>query len=528
WLLHFKNETHNHSTERDPFFGAQSSFGATIADPLSARAEVFAAMRLSGVPNPLASWGETSREEKDRYASYLRLARESADGFSSFGVQSGIPTGWAAEYLHPDFAAKHMEVCFTAAAAPEEGYISAVPIPGDIILLVGAKTGRDGLGGGLSASAGRASFPAQEAADRHTYTSQIGDPLAARALVRLMRRRDLMRYVKRAEDVSSGGIAIAAAEIAAGVRIDLDRVPTSVSDRLSFGGVMDPYEIAFSETQARMLLVVPSIHQGIVNEIAAQENLEAVVIGIVTAERRFRMHWWDRCILSLSRDFLDATGAERRVSAHIPPADTENLFRGIADRLSGEDITERYLRLMMHPEVASQKALCERFDNTAGGRAVVAPFGGKRMLTPTGYMAYRFPTEMMDMAPTHTCAVFSCGYLPRYAAQSAYHGAYLSVLEAICRLAAAGIPLHEMTLSLQEYFPTVGEDPDRMGVPVAAMLGAFRAQMDYEVAAVGGKDSMNGTGARGDVPPTVIAFGAAAAEQESLLTPEFKKAGSRV
>ena len=361
WLLHFKNETHNHSTERDPFFGAQSSFGATIADPLSARAEVFAAMRLSGVPNPLVSWGKTSREEKDRYASYLRLARESADGFSSFGVQSGIPTGWAAEYLHPGFAAKHMEVCFTAAAAPEEGYLSAVPIPGDIILLIGAKTGRDGLGGGLSASAGRASFPAQEAADRHTYTSQIGDPLAARALVRLMRRRDLMRYVKRAEDVSSGGIAIAAAEIAAGVRIDLDRVPTSVSDRLSFGGVMDPYEIAFSETQARMLLVVPSIHQGIVSEIAAQENLEAVVIGTVTAERRFRMHWWDRCILSLSRDFLDATGAERRVSAHIAAADTENLVRGIADRLSGEDITSsgiyRYACLTLYSGVSFSKTI---------------------------------------------------------------------------------------------------------------------------------------------------------------------------
>ena len=530
WLLHFKNETHNHSTEKDPYLGAFSSFGATIADPLSARAEVFAAMRISGGASWMPQFADDgSIKDPDRHAAALRLGLEAADGFSAFGVQSGIPTGYVREYLHPDFSAKHMEVCFSAAAAPAQGYLSERPIPGDVIVLVGAKTGRDGLGGGLSASAGRADTNLQSRrGERLTYTSQMGDPLAARALVRLMRRRDLMQFVKRAEDISSGGLAVAAAEIAEGVRIDLDRVPTTVSDRISSGHVMGPYEIAFSETQGRMLLVIPSTRLNDVIRIAAQEDLEAVLIGTVTAERRFRMRFWDRSLLSLSRDFLDAAGAERRVGARIPRADTENMYRAVSDRLSGEDLAERYLRVMMHPEVASQKRLSERFDTTAGGRTVMLPLCGKKMLTPTGYMAYRFPSVSMGMGDTHTTAVFSTGYLPRYAVQSPYHGAYLAVLQVICRFAAAGIPSSDMVLSLQEYFPCVGDDPERFGMPMAAMLGAFRAQMDYEVAAIGGKDSMNGTSDRGDVPPTVIAFGAAVREQEQLITPDFKKAGSRV
>ena len=530
WLLHFKNETHNHSTEKDPYFGAFSSFGATIADPLSARAEVFAAMRLSGVNSWLSpSAYHSEKEAPDYRASVQRLGLESAAGFAAFGVQSGIPTGYVHEYLHPDFAAKHMEVCFTAAAAPAEDSVSGMPIPGDIILLVGADTGRDGLGGGLSASAERAKLGMKSRrGERQTYTTQMGDPQAARALVRLMRRRDLMKLVKRAEDISSGGIAVAAAEIAEGVRIDLDRVPTADADRVGSANPMGPYEVAFSETQARMLLVIPSIHHEKVAQIAAEEDLEVTLIGTVTAERRCRMRWWGRNILSLSRDFLDAAGAERRAAVCIPRSDTENMYRTIADSLSGEDITERYLRVMMHPEVASQKLLSERFDTTAGGRTVMLPFGGRQMLTPTGYMAYRFPTVSMGMGETHTTAVFCSGYLPRYAVQSPYHGAYLAVLQVICRFAAAGIAAKDIVLSLQEYFPSVGEDAVRFGMPMAAMLGAFCAQMDYEAAAIGGKDSMNGSSERGDVPPTVIAFGSAVAEQETLITPEFKKTGSRV
>ena len=530
WLLHFKNETHNHSTEKDPYFGAFSSFGATIADPLSARAEVFAAMRLSGVNSwltPTAPRGD--RDASDSRAAVQRLGLESAEGFADFGVQSGIPTGFVREYLHPDFAAKHMEVCFTAAAAPAEDNVYGMPVPGDIILLVGAETGRDGLGGGLSASAGRAQAGMKSRrGERQTYTTQMGDPQAARALVRLMRRRDLMKLIKRAEDISSGGLAVAAAELAEGVRIDLDRVPTAVTDRVGSGNPMGPYEIAFSETQARILLVIASIHQEKVARIAAEEDLEISLIGTVTAERRCRMRWWGRNILSLSRDFLDAAGAERRAAVRIPRTDTENMYRTVADSLIGEDLTERYLRVMMHPEVASQKLLSERFDTTAGGRTVMLPYGGRQMLTPTGYMAYRFPTVSMGMGDTHTTAVFCSGYLPRYAVQSPYHGAYLAVLQVICRFAAAGIAAKDIVLSLQEYFPSVGDDAARFGMPMAAMLGAFRAQMDYEVAAIGGKDSMNGTSERGDVPPTVIAFGAAVAEQEDLITPEFKKAGSRV
>ncbi|MBP3919038.1 MAG: phosphoribosylformylglycinamidine synthase subunit PurQ [Clostridia bacterium] len=571
WLLHFKNETHNYSTVRDPYLGAFSSFGSTISDTLSARAEVFAAMRLSGQGIPDVGMkksgfhtgaGTYSAREKrrngaemqDRQTSdsgaQLRKMIEAADGFAAFGVQSGIPCGYVYEWLHPGFAAKHMEVCFAAAAAPQADCYTK-PIPGDIIVLVGAKTGRDGLGGGLHASVNRIRRSAYEndaafleaMADesgsedpekkRNTYTSQIGDPQVSRALVRMMRRADVRKLVKRASDIGSGGLAVAAAELASGVRIDLDRVPTSISDRIAVGCLMSPYEIAFSETQARMLLVLPSISVSALADIASEEDLDTTVIGIVTSERRCRLLWWERTLLSLSRDFLDATGAERRVSAYIPPADVESLYFGISDHLMGEDITELYLRLMMHPEVAARsRILSERFDATAGGRTVMMPFGGKRMMTPTDYMAFRFPTETVCEMPckTHTCAVFSCGYLPRYAEQSPYHGAYLAVLCAICRLAAAGIQRKDIALSLQEYFPMTGDDPVRFGVPLAAMLGAFQAQMDYEVAAVGGKDSMNGTDESGelDVPPTVIAFGAATTEQENLYTAEFKKAGSRV
>lgn len=531
WLLHFKNETHNHSTEKEPYLGAFSSFGATIADPLSARAEVFCAMRLSGI-------GTEQRASVQIKGVHTRqqMATETADGFAAFGVQSGIPTGYVREFVHEGFAAKHMEVCFAAAAAPQSECYHT-PTSGDIIMLVGAKTGRDGLGGGLHASAVRAGMACADTGmteTRHTYTAQIGDPQASRALLRLMRREDIRRIVRRAADVGSGGLATAAAELAPGVRIDLDRVPTSLSDRLAVGAMMTPHEIAFSETQARMLLVVPSSDVTALAGIAASEDLDATVIGVVTSERRCRLLWWERTILSLSRDFLDATGAERRANAYIPQADTESLHRGISDHLAGEDFTELYLRMLMHPEVASQSSLAERFDATAGGATVLLPRGGNRMLTPTGYMAVRFPTRAAGRGQTHTTFVASAGYTARHASQSPYHGAYLSVLESICRLAAAGIPLRDMALSLQEYFPSCGcDNPVRFGVPLAAMLGAFRAQMDYSVAAVGGKDSMNGTkydsdGIPHDVPPTVISFAVAAAEQETLITGAFKKAGSRV
>ncbi len=543
WLLHFKNETHNYSTEQEPYLGAFSSFGATISDPLSSRAEVFCAMRLSGLGTDSVRRMRTepsAEPGRDDVPNARQMATETADGFAAFGVQSGIPTGYVREWVHDGFSAKHMEVCFAAAAAPESDCFRA-PMAGDVIMLVGAKTGRDGLGGGLQASVIRAGNRDARTADvigqpnrkRQSYTSQIGDPQASRALLRMMRREDVRRIVHRASDVGSGGLATAAAELAMGVRIDLDRVPTSLTDRLAVGSMMTPYEIAFSETQARMLLVLTANDATALAEIAAEEDLDAALIGVVTSENRCRLLWWERTVLSLSRDFLDATGAERRTNAYIPSADTEALYRGISDHLSGEDFTELYLRMLMHPEVASQSALAERFDATAGSGTVLLPRGGRRMLTPTGYMAVRFPTQSQGHGMTHTVFTASAGYTARYAAQSPYHGAYLSVLESICRLAAAGIPMRDMALSLQEYFPTAGDHPVRFGVPLAAMLGAFRAQMDYGVAAIGGKDSMNGTKVLADdtvcdVPPTVISFAVAAAEQETLVTGAFKKAGSRV
>jgi len=528
WLLHFKNETHNYSTEMEPYLGAFSSFGATISDPLSARAEVFAAIRLSGQA-PFMNDQKILQRERIRNAF---MAHATADGFAAFGTQSGIPTGLVHEWLHPGFAAKHMEVCFTAAAAPEKTFFASRPIAGDVVILIGAKTGRDGLGGGLHSSKARAKMHDITDAETGTfhipYTAQIGDPLAARALLRMMRRKDVIKLVKRANDVASGGIAVAAAELANGLRIDLERVPVSALDRISMERMIDPYEIAFSETQARMVVVVSANHANEFIDIADEENLQAEMIGIVTEEPRFRLLYCERSLLSLSRAFLNSTGAERQIGAFIPSSQIDDLYRTITDRLMMEDLSKMYLRVMLHPEVAAQKNLSQRFDSTAGGRSVVLPFGGSRMLTPMSYTAFRFPVESMETDPVHTCAVFSYGYQPTYAEQSPYHGAYLSVLQTICRMTAAGIPFERITLSLQEFFPSVDSDSKRFGVPLAAMLGAFRAQMDYGVAAAGGKDSMNGSSTLGDVPPTVIAFGVAVTEQEMLLTPEFKKAGSRV
>ncbi len=529
WLLHFKNETHNYATEHAPYLGAAASFGATICDPLSARGEVFAAMRLSGSSFPDDDSRKTFFGRQPQY----KMSVDSADGFASYGAQCGVPVGYAREWLNEGFAARHMEVCLTAAAVPESEYHAGKPIPGDVILLVGAPTGRDGMGGALTASAsgdffgesagstvlgsGRFSSPVR-------YTVPMCDAQIGRALLRLMRNPALMRCIKRASDVGAGGIGVAAGELADGVRIDLDHIPTGADD---FGGrQFTPYEIAVSETLGRLLLVVPSIHAPTVLQLAEAEDLSAHMIGIVTAERRFRMVWHERTVLSLSRDFLDSNGAEKRIGAYIPMMRLQDLERSGPAGNTGADLARSYVKTMMQSEVRSQKSLLFRMDQTAGGRMAFLPFGGRRMLTPLDFMAVRMPVGAEEFS--ETCAVFSYGYLPSLSEKSPYHGGYYAVLEAVCRMAAAGISIDTIMLSLQEYFPAVEGDPVRYGVPLASMLGAFQAQMDLGIAAIGGKDSMSGTDEAGDVPPTLIAFAVSAAEQSILCTPEMKKSGSRV
>ncbi|MCQ2431810.1 MAG: phosphoribosylformylglycinamidine synthase subunit PurQ [Clostridia bacterium] len=524
YLLHFKNETHNFPTQKEPYLGAASSFGATVCDPLSARGTVIVSMRLSASADPAAPLPPDSPD-----VSGYRICRESADGFAAFGAQCGVPVGLTREWIHPGFSTRHMEICMTAAAVPEANWHSGRAVPGDIILLVGAPTGKDGMGGTLTASSLHSHETAAEDSmyrsfARPGYTAQVVNPQTERALLRLMRRTDVMRLIKRGNDVGAGGLGVAAGELAEGVRIDLDKVPT-VLDRFD-GSRLSPWETAASETLGRLVLVAASIHAPALQAAAAEEGLSMQIIGVVTAERRFRMMWHDRTVLNLSRDFLDSTGAERRIRAYIPAAHTLSLYTGITDTGAGEDITSLYIRTLMQPEVCSQKPLSSRFDHTVGGRTAFLPFGGRGTMTPLDFTAVRMPVE----APlqTETCAVFSYGCLPAATEKSPYHGAYLSVLQAICRMAAAGIPRSSVTLSLQECFPAVNGDPVRFGVPLAAMLGAFQAQMDYSVAAVGGKDSMSGSNENGDIPPTVIAFSAAAAEQNTLCTSEFKKSGSRV
>ena len=518
WLLHFKNETHNDPTGKEPFLGAENSFGATMCDALSARGTVFAAMRLSGSGEPLHPGDRGNGYGGQPLGAFSSAA---ADGFSAFGAQCGVPVGYVREWMVPGYSVKHMELCMTASAVPAAKWQSKKPIPGDVILLLGAKTGREGLGGALNASAGPENRRTQE-----LYTAQAGDPAEARALMRFLQRQDAAALIKRANDIGSGGLGVAAAELADGVRIDLDKVPTVGME--DAGGKSDPYVIAVSETQERILIVAPAIHSYALQRMAEEENLHLSLIGIVTAEPRFRLLWHDAVILNLSRDFLDSTGAEKRISAEIPQMHTERLSApppGVS-AANGEDTAELFCRTLSSPEVCAQKPLSAHYDAAAGGRTAVLPFSGKRQSSPLDYMAVRFPVEAGER--TRTCAVFTHGFSPSAAEESPYYGAYLSVLEAICRMAASGADTERAVLSLQEVFPAVGGDPVRYGVPLAAMLGAFQAQMDYRTAAPGGKDSMSGTTPDGDVLPTLIAFAAASCEQDALITPDFKKAGSRV
>ncbi len=524
WLLHFKNEAHNYPTERDPYLGAASGVGATIGDPLAARGNVFALLRVSGSAEPQ----DESRSLLGRIPQY-RMSLDSADGFAAFAAQCGLGTGEVYESRHEGFAARHMEICMAVAAVPEADFISQLPTAGDAIMIVGAPTGQDGMGGALSASdisdVPYADSEVGAAANRRfmrpRYTAQVSDAVVERALIRYMRTPYVQSRIKRANDVGAGGLAVAAAELAEGVRIDLERVPTVMSGV----GVsrMSPYEIAASETLQRLVLVIPSVHrEGMVRE-AQEMGLSAAVIGTVTAERRFRMLWRGRIVLSLTRDFLESMGAQKRISAEVRPT----AFDVWEDQTqAGEDMGRRLLRTLMSPSVCSQKPLSARFDHTAGGGTALYPFGGKYMLTPLPYTAMRIPVR--EGEASETTAVFACGYLPTLLEKSPYHGAYLSVLHSICKLAAAGISLDQMSLSLQEYFPAPRGGAARFGMAFSAMLGAFCAQMDYGVAAVGGKDSMSGTDELGDVPPTVISFAAASVEQSTLCTPELKKSGSRV
>ena len=503
WLLLFKNETHNHPTEIEPFGGAATCIGGAIRDPLSGRSYVYAAMRISGAADPLKPVSETLRGKLPQ----KKLVSTAAAGYSSYGNQIGLTTGIVDEIYHPGYAAKHMEVGAVIGAAPEENVRREKPNPGDIVILLGGRTGRDGCGGATGSS------KAHDLSSLENCGAEVqkGNAPEERKLQRLFRNPEASRLIKRCNDFGAGGVSVAIGELAEGLTINLNAIPKKYEG-------LDGTELAISESQERMAVVVKNDYVNRFMELAAAENLEATVVAEVTDFPRLVMTWNGKAVVNISRRFLDSNGAEKHIdiTPAIPlsfdkelPADFESGMRALVTDLN----------------VCSKRGLSERFDSTIGAGSVLMPFGGLYQQTPIQAMAHKISCQRGD---TDTCSFMAYGYNPYISEKSPYHGAYFAVVESVSKLIAAGASFEDVYLSFQEYFEKPMRDGKRWGKPLSALLGAFSAQLDIEVAAIGGKDSMSGSFEKLDVPPTLISFAVTTDSVKNAVSPEFKKAGHRV
>jgi phosphoribosylformylglycinamidine synthase len=504
WLLLFKNETHNHPTEIEPFGGAATCIGGAIRDPLSGRAYVYAAMRLTGAADPLAELGDTLPGKLPQ----RKLTATAAAGYSSYGNQIGLATGLVDELYHPGYVAKRMEIGAVVGAVPAENVRREKPTPGDLVILLGGRTGRDGCGGATGSS---------KAHDLRSLEScgaevQKGNAPEERKLQRLFRNPEAARLIKRCNDFGAGGVSVAIGELADGLEIFLDNVPKKYEG-------LDGTELAISESQERMAVVIDQEEAEHFLRLAGGENLEASVVARVTALPRLTMRWNGDVIVDLSREFLDSNGAEKHADAS--PAAPEVFSRPIGT----DGFAASCRALCADLNVCSRRGLAERFDATIGAGTLLMPFGGKNQLTPIQAMAHKVSDEARD---TDTCSLMTWGYNPYIAEKSPYHGAYLAVVESISKLAAAGAGLEDVYLSFQEFFGKPHRDPRRWGKPLAALLGAFRAQMELGIAAIGGKDSMSGSFEELDVPPTLVSFAVTTEKRAHVISPEFKASGHAV
>ena len=503
WLLLFKNETHNHPTEIEPFGGAATCVGGAIRDPLSGRSYVYAAMRISGAADPLKPVSETLEGKLPQ----KKLVATAAAGYSSYGNQIGLTTGIVDEIYHPGYAAKHMEVGAVIGAAPEENVRRERPAAGDVVILLGGRTGRDGCGGATGSS------KAHSLSSLETCGAEVqkGNAPEERKLQRLFRNAEAARLIKRCNDFGAGGVSVAIGELADGLEINLNAVPKKYEG-------LDGTELAISESQERMAVVVDKNYVNHFMELAASENLEATVVAEVTETRRLVMHWNGKAIVDISRDFLDSNGTEKHIG--ITPDAPKDFQKDIpADFESG------MRNLVSDLNVCSKRGLSERFDSTIGAGSVLMPFGGKYQQTPVQAMIHKISREHGD---TRTCSFMSYGYNPYISEKSPYHGAYLAVVESVSKLIAAGADYSDIYLSFQEYFEKPLRDGRRWGKPLSAVLGAFIAQMDMGVAAIGGKDSMSGSFEKLDVPPTLISFAVTTDSIDNVISPEFKAANHKV
>ena len=503
WLLLFKNETHNHPTEIEPFGGAATCIGGAIRDPLSGRSYVYGAMRVTGAADPLKPVNETMPGKLPQ----RKIVTTAAAGYSSYGNQIGLATGQVDEIYHDGYAAKRLEIGAVVAAAPAENVRRERPEPGDIVILLGGRTGRDGCGGATGSS------------KSHTLQSlescgaevQKGNAPEERKLQRLFRNKEASLLIKRCNDFGAGGVSVAIGELADGLEIDLNSVPKKYDG-------LDGTELAISESQERMAVVVEPKDVERFMELANSENLEATVVAEVKAEPRLVMKWNGRDIVNISREFLNSNGAEKHIT--ITPAAPEN-YRKDTD---GE-FSEKYRALAGDLNVCSKRGLSERFDSTIGAGTVLMPFGGKNQITPSQAMVQKVSVEQKH---TKTCSVMAWGYNPYIMEKSPYHGAYLAVVESISKLIASGASFEDVYLTFQEYFERPNTDGKRWGKPLAALLGALKAQLDLGCGSIGGKDSMSGSFENLDVPPTLVSFAVTTDSVDNIVSNEFKAAGHSV
>ena len=503
WLFLFKNETHNHPTEIEPFGGAATCIGGCIRDPLSGRSYVYQAMRVTGAADPTVPVSETLEGKLPQ----RKLVTTAAAGYSSYGNQIGLATGQVDEIYHPGYVAKRMEVGAVVAATPADHVRRETPAPGDKIILLGGRTGRDGIGGATGSSKAHN----VESLELDGAEVQKGNAPVERKLQRLFRRGDACRLIKRCNDFGAGGVSVAVGELADGLFVDLNTVPKKYEG-------LDGTELAISESQERMAVDVAAEDVDEFLAYAREENLEATVIATVTEDPRMVMTWNGDKIVNLSREFLASNGASKHQTVHVEAQQSYETPWGEGT------LAERMNKLVTDINVASNKGLSERFDSTIGAGTVLMPFGGKRQLTPNMAMVAKLPV----FGETTTASAMAWGFNPYIMSKNQFTGAYLSVVESLAKLVAAGFEHEKAYLSFQEYFEKLRDEPERWGKPTAAVLGALMAQVDLGVGAIGGKDSMSGSFENLDVPPTLISFAVAVGSMKRATSPEFKGAGHRI
>ena len=508
WLINFKNETHNHPTEIEPFGGAATCLGGAIRDPLSGRTYVYQAMRVTGAADPTVSVKETLKGKLPQ----KKLVRGAAHGYSSYGNQIGLATGYVKEIYHPNYVAKRMEIGAVMGAAPRRAVIRENSDPGGIIILLGGRTGRDGIGG----ATGSSKVHTEASIEVCGAEVQKGNAPTERKIQRMFRREEVSYIIKKCNDFGAGGVSVAIGELAPGLQIDLDKVPKKYAG-------LDGTEIAISESQERMAVVVAPEDVEKFLGFANEENLEAVPVAVVTKESRLVLSWRGKEVVNISRAFLDTNGAHQETTVEVEIPNKEgNLFE---ERPDVADVREKWLSTLADLNVCSQKGLVEMFDSSIGAGSVLMPYGGKNQLTETQAMVAKVPVQN---GTTNTVTMMSYGFDPYLSSWSPYHGAAYAVTESVARIVAAGGDYKKIRFTFQEYFRRMTEDPKRWSQPFAALLGAYAAQMGFGLPSIGGKDSMSGTFNDIDVPPTLVSFAVDVAKLQDVITPELKKAGNKL